>query len=598
MSDLAQTAGTRTIDHGLSDKRLRKRRMAELRFQAIGIAAICIGLAFLVILLFNIVSRGYTAFQQSEIILTVELDESAIVQPGMPLEMGNYAQLVIGAMAAAVDLDNQPIPLDKILETPRLSDEDLVEELNAQLAAGRIRIPGLSDFGQPIPLGLIADLNRLAAVEDILTADIRRRVDVAALIGLEGEFRGALAGASVDIDGLRDFRFVDPVLIAPYADRFIEARLTDAGERSTVLRAVASALNTAVTETVRDRLRQQTLLLGELETRSAERRVRALLHDFLEGMVSRGAVNQVRQRVLADPDIIGSTIELEVAGSSDLDVMMKGQISRDVPEARRQLNDLQLAWMDELVERDVIDMAFNTTLFTAGASRNPEQSGIGVALVGSFYMMLVVLVLALPLGVATAIYLEEFAPKNRVTDLIEVNINNLAAVPSIVFGLLGLAIFINFMHLPRSAPVVGGLVLTLMTLPTIIIAARAALKAVPPSIREAALGVGASRMQAVFHHVLPLAMPGILTGTIIGMAQALGETAPLLMIGMVGFFVDYPGGPMEPATALPVQVYMWAILPERGFVERTSAAIMVLLGFLVFMNAMAVILRKRFERRW
>lgn len=598
MSDLAQTAGTRTIGHGLSDKRLRRRRMAELRFRAIGMAAICIGLAFLVILLFNIISKGYTAFEQSEIVLTVELEEGAIVQPGMPLEMGNYGQLVVGAMAEAVDLDRQPIPLDKILETPRLSDDDLVDELNAQLAAGRIRLPGTSDFGQPIPLGLIADLNRLAAVEDLLTADIRRRVDVAALIGLEGEFRGALSDAVVDIEALRDFEFVDPDLIATYADRFIDARLTDTGERDTILRAVATALNTTVADTVRDRLREQSLLLGELETRSAERRVRGMLHGFLEGMVSRGAVNQVRQLVLADPDIIGSTIELQVAGSSDLDVMMKGQISRDVPEARRQLNDLQLAWMDELVERDVIDMAFNTTLFTAGASRNPEQAGIGVALVGSFYMMLVVLVLALPLGVATAIYLEEFAPKNRVTDLIEVNINNLAAVPSIVFGLLGLAIFINFMHLPRSAPVVGGLVLTLMTLPTIIIAARAALKAVPPSIREAALGVGASRMQAVFHHVLPLAMPGILTGTIIGMAQALGETAPLLMIGMVGFFVDYPGGPMEPATALPVQVFMWSTLPERGFVERTSAAIMVLLGFLVFMNAMAVILRKRFERRW
>ena len=598
MSDLAQAAGTRVIDHGRAEKRLRQRRWAEIRFQALGVAAICVGLAFLAILLINIVSKGYTAFQQSEIALTVELDEAAIVQPGMPLEMGNYGQVVVGAMAEAIRLDTQPIPLDKILETPRLSDDDLAEELNIQLNAGRIRVAGVTDFSQPVALGLIADLNRLVGVNDLLTADIRRRVDVPALIGLEGEFRGALSDVTVEIDALREFEFVEPEVIAPYADRFIDPSLTSAGERNTVLRAVTSALNASVAQTVRERFKAESVLLTDLETRSAQRRVRAMLGDFLEDMVSRGAVNDVRQMVIADPEIIGSTIDLQVAGSSDLDVMMKGQISRDVPEARRQLNDLQLAWMDQLVDEGVIGMAFNTTLFTAGASRNPEQAGIGVALVGSFFMMMVVLVLALPLGVATAIYLEEFAPKNRVTDLIEVNINNLAAVPSIVFGLLGLAIFINFMHLPRSAPVVGGLVLTLMTLPTIIIAARAALKAVPPSIREAALGIGASKMQAVFHHVLPLAMPGILTGTIIGMAQALGETAPLLMIGMVGFFVDYPGGPMDPATALPVQVFMWATLPERGFVERTSAAIMILLAFLVFMNAVAVILRKRFERRW
>jgi phosphate transport system permease protein len=236
--------------------------------------------------------------------------------------------------------------------------------------------------------------------------------------------------------------------------------------------------------------------------------------------------------------------------------------------------------------------------FTQGDSRNPEVAGIRGALMGSLFTLMVTLSLSFPIGVAAAIYLEEFAPKNRWTDVIEVNINNLAAVPSIVFGLLGLAVFINFFGLPRSVPLVGGLVLTLMTLPTIIIASRAALKSVPPSIREAALGMGASRLQMVTHHVLPLAMPGMLTGTIIGMAQALGETAPLLMIGMVAFIVDVPNGPLEPATVLPVQIFLWADLPERAFVERTSAAIMVLLGFLITMNALAVILRRRFERRW
>ncbi len=238
------------------------------------------------------------------------------------------------------------------------------------------------------------------------------------------------------------------------------------------------------------------------------------------------------------------------------------------------------------------------TFFTAGDSREPELAGIRGAVVGSFYTLVITLILSFPIGVAAAVYLEEFAPRNRWTDLIEVNINNLAAVPSIVFGLLGLAMFLNFFGLPRSAPLVGGLVLTLMTLPTIIIASRAALLSVPPSIREAALGVGASKMQVVAHHVLPLALPGMLTGTIIGMARALGESAPLLMIGMVAFIVDVPGGFTDPSTVLPVQIYLWVDSPERAFVERTSAAVMILLGFLIVMNATAVILRKKFERRW
>lgn len=254
--------------------------------------------------------------------------------------------------------------------------------------------------------------------------------------------------------------------------------------------------------------------------------------------------------------------------------------------------------MKTLTGEGMMSEAFNWGLFTNGASSRPETSGLGVALVGSFYMMLIVLVLALPIGVAASIYLEEFAKKNRLTDLIEVNINNLAAVPSIVFGLLGLAVFINFFNLPRSASIVGGLVLTLMTLPTIIIATRSALRAVPPSIRAAALGLGASKTQMVFHHVLPLAAPGILTGTIIGLAQALGETAPLLLIGMVAFVANMPTTPMDPATALPVQIFMWANEAERAFVERTSGAIIVLLLFLAVMNIAAIILRRRFERRW
>ena len=275
-----------------------------------------------------------------------------------------------------------------------------------------------------------------------------------------------------------------------------------------------------------------------------------------------------------------------------------GIIELTTPEGDRRLKDRQIAWVLDLQQQGQIKKRFNTLFFTNGASREPELAGIAGALMGSFYTLVLTLLFSFPIAVGAAVYLEEFAPKNRFTDLIEVNINNLAAVPSIVFGLLGLAVFINFFGVPRSTPLVAAMVLTLMTLPTIIIASRAALKSVPPSIREAALGVGASPLQAQVHHVLPLALPGMLTGTIIGMAQALGETAPLLMIGMIAFIVDIPGGFTDPSTVLPVQIFLWADSPERGFVERTSAAIMVLLGFLILMNLTAVLLRRRFERRW
>ena len=318
----------------------------------------------------------------------------------------------------------------------------------------------------------------------------------------------------------------------------------------------------------------------------------------LTGMISTGAAYQIREMVLSNPELVGSTLDVWVPADDDIDMLMKGHIDRNLPEDERRLNDDQLSWVDRLIELGRIEKRFNKTFFTAGDSREPELAGIRGAVVGSFFALVVTLALSFPLGVAAALYLEEFAPRNRWTDLIEVNISNLAAVPSIVFGLLGLAVFINFFGLPRSAPLVGGLILTLMTLPTIIIASRAALRSVPPSIREAALGMGASKMQVIFHHVLPLALPGMLTGTILGMAQALGESAPLLMIGMVAFVVDVPGGPLEPATAMPVQIFLWADSPERAFVERTSAAIMVLLAFLVAMNSFAIWLRGKFERRW
>ncbi len=318
----------------------------------------------------------------------------------------------------------------------------------------------------------------------------------------------------------------------------------------------------------------------------------------LLALPSRDARFELRDAVADDPSLIGTRTTVWLTAASNIDMLRKGAIRRDVPETERILSDRQVGWVDDLEASGAAKTVFNTAFFVNADSRLPEVAGIGGALIGSFYTLLITLVLAFPIGVTAAVYLEEFAPKNRFTDFIEVNINNLAAVPSIVFGLLGLYVFLEKLAMPRSAALVGGLTLMLMTLPTIVIAARSALASVRPSIREAAYGMGASPIQVVVHHVLPLAIPGILTGTIIGMARALGETAPLLMIGMVGFIGSLPGGPLDPATVLPVQIFVWADSPERGFVEKTSAAILVLLVFLILMNAIAILLRRKYQIRW
>ncbi|MCK0138757.1 phosphate ABC transporter permease PstA [Aliiroseovarius sp. F47248L] len=325
----------------------------------------------------------------------------------------------------------------------------------------------------------------------------------------------------------------------------------------------------------------------------------------LRKMISSGAAADIRDHVIAHPEQIGETVEFKLLASSRVDGYLKGRVTRESLARDKNLTPAHLDIVDALQTAGLVNRSFNLDFITgADASESrPEQAGIGVSMLGSLYMMLVVLACALPIGVAASIYLEEFALQNRFTDLIEVNIANLAAVPSIVFGILGLAVFIQFAHLPQSAPLVGGLVLTLMTLPTIIISTRASLKSVPPSIREAALGVGASKMQTVFHHVLPLAMPGILTGTIIGLAQALGETAPLLLIGMVGYIAsNYPDGLIEgfmaPNSAMPAQIYEWAKRADPAYYERAWGGIIILLLFLMSMNIIAIILRRRFERRW
>jgi phosphate transport system permease protein len=364
--------------------------------------------------------------------------------------------------------------------------------------------------------------------------------------------------------------FYDPAIIDPEGTR--SAEVLQAADYQAVIRAALKAK------------------FPQVEGRAATRE--------LTRLVSGSAAFDLQRRVMDNPALIGTTEPQWLLGSDAVDLLLKGHVDRDSPEDQRPLSDQQLAFTDKLRAENALALRFNTTFLTGGDSREPERAGIWGAVVGSFFTLIITLLLSFPIGVAAAIYLEEFAHRNRWTDLIEVNINNLAAVPSIVFGLLGLAVFIGFFGLPRSAPLVGAMVLTLLTLPTIIIASRAALKAVPPSIREAALGMGASKIQMVTHHVLPLAMPGMLTGTIIGMARALGESAPLLMIGMVAFIVDIPKGITDASTVLPVQVFLWSDSPERGFVEKTSGAIIVLLAFLVVMNTTAVILRKRFERRW
>ena len=325
----------------------------------------------------------------------------------------------------------------------------------------------------------------------------------------------------------------------------------------------------------------------------------------MASILSKGAEAQMRDAVLADPTLIGQTVTFDFLASGRVDGYLKDRVTRESIVNDKKISAEQLDLVDQMRDAGVLGKKFNIAFITGSDSSDarPEAAGMGVSMVGSLTMMLVVLALALPIGVAASIYLEEFAPKNWITDIIEVNISNLAAVPSIVFGILGLAVFINYMHLPNSAPLVGGLVLTLMTLPTIIISTRASLKSVPPSIRDAALGVGASKMQSVFHHVLPLAAPGILTGTIIGLAQALGETAPLLLIGMVGFIASngpetITEGLMNPNSAMPAQIYEWAKRADPAFYERAWGGIIILLVFLITMNFIAVMLRRRFERRW
>ena len=431
-------------------------------------------------------------------------------------------------------------------------------------------------------------MNKRARMMD--GADVRRKVEAGLKRRRRRELAFRYAGLLATFVGIGFLAMIFGILVANGSSAFTQTHLQlelNLDEGLLAPDGEFDELDADFDGVVRSALRDRFPVVTDRDDRRALYRIASIDASFV-----------VRDMVLADPALIGTTMTVWVPASANIDMLHKGNIDRDLDEKLRPVSNLQLALTDELLESGQLVRRFNTALFVNGDSREPEIAGIRGALMGSFYMLVVTLAIAFPIGVAAAVYLEEFAKRNRWADLVEVNINNLAAVPSIVFGLLGLAVFINWLALPRSAPLVGGLVLSLITLPVIIISTRAAIKAVPPSIREAALSVGASRMQVVVHHILPMASPGILTGTILGMSRALGETAPLLMIGMVAFIVDVPGGFLDPATALPVQIYLWADSPERAFAERTSAAILVLLGFLFLMNLAAVSIRKRLENRY
>ncbi len=584
----------------LSAKRLGKRYAAEKRFQLYGILAILAAVLMLGVLLVSIVAKGYSAFAQTEIALEIHFDPAELDPDGTgdPEVIGraNFQGLINEALyrefpGATGDRQARRALRGLVSSGANFELRRMVMENPAVIGTTRTLWFRSSDDVDVFLKGEVTDIE---AVETRGRLSLSETGDEIELSSDADDFAGVLAAVkrslAAEADEIESDAAREASAVAFYESEL--ERLRAANASSEEIASAEASLASHAESVERLAARVETLRARAAATGGSEE-----LDDELPSFVVSANGGVVKLTSVAGSRATGrALIGLESAAPAAPGAW---QLRRYVvPEASRRLSDEEVAWIDALEQQGKAELTFASGFFTSGDSREPELAGIWGAAVGSFYTLIVTLILSFPVGVLAAVYLEEFAPKNRITDLIEVNINNLAAVPSIVFGLLGLAVFLNFFGLPRSAPLVGGMVLALMTLPTIIIAARAALKAVPPSIREAALGIGASRIQTVTHHVLPLAMPGVLTGTIIGMAQALGETAPLLMIGMVAFIVDIPGGFTDPATVLPVQIYLWADAPERAFVAKTSAAIMVLLGFLVLMNALAVYLRKRFERRW
>ncbi len=586
----------------LSATRVKKRYAAEARFRAIGLGAILVAVAVLATLLTTIISQGLPAFIQYDLDLEVYLDPAEIDRDN--LAAANYQALVRRTL-----YERFPDVTDR--RTKRKLAGLISNGADLKLKEFVEANPALIGTTQTISIPASDDVDTFlkGQMTDIVTFQPDAELQPT---GTAGDVQ-LLAPSNVFASFLEDTK----TLLEVEADRLLETsereRLGVASFEESVRTAEADLAQAVGPQ--RDALEDR---IATLQTQ-VDQRIRTAEKIEAEANALRataqsagGTVALTDQMPSIFVEINGGLVKALAVSNETITGRVVNELSSEVaapsgswqlikyttPESNRRIKDDEAGWLRILENDGVVSSGFANTFFTEGDSREPELAGIWGAVVGSFLTLTITLLLSFPVGVLAAIYLEEFAPQNRLTDLIEVNINNLAAVPSIVFGLLGLAMFLNFFGFPRSAPLVGGMVLALMTLPTIIIATRAALKAVPPSIREAALGVGASKVQVIIHHVLPLAMPGILTGTIIGMAQALGETAPLLMIGMVAFIVDIPGGFTDPATVLPVQIFIWADSPERAFVAKTSAAIMVLLTFLVMMNALAVLLRRRFERRW
>lgn len=609
MTDIASVpsggSGLHTSD--AARRRLKARYASEFRFKMYGIAAVLTAGLFLVLLLSTIVGQALPAFVSHQVTIPVDLSQEA-------LDPNNEGESVLRRANYDAVIRDGIRSLYPFAESR--DDRRTVSGLVSSGSAVRVRDAVLSD-----PDGTIGQTSFAVPLDD--TADLYFKDQVseehrvvptgtATPTGTEGtiqvlstanDFRELLADVkdflAEEAEGVeRELAGKERSLERAILDlESYQTRLPDVAEsRRNFFEEQINILDRGIVSLGRD-IENLTAELADLQARSQTAGAEEALSTELPSILV-----EINGGVVKASRISATGIEGEVIIPLQNTAAAVGEewSIREIvlPERNRKLNDRSIVYLDLLAEQDRVERTFNTVFFSSGASREAELAGIWGAVVGSFFTMVVTLSLAFPLGVAAAIYLEEFAPKNRFTQIIEVNINNLAAVPSIVFGLLGLAVFLNVFGMPRSAPIVGGMVLALMTLPTIIIASRAALRAVPPSIREGALGVGASKLQTVLHHVLPLAMPGILTGTIIGMAQALGETAPLLMIGMVAFIVDVPSTPLDPSTVLPVQIFMWADFPEVLFRQKTSAAILVLLAFLITMNALAVILRKRFERRW
>lgn len=592
-------------------ERLKGRYRSEFIFKSLGLGAVLLAGAFLVFFLFTIVRQAIPGFMQNYLTIPIALDQARVnpnnlAGPDLAKALAdvNFDAIVRDGVRsyfpAATDRAERRA-LDNIVSSgaPTITRRDVVANPSWIGSSRSYQVP-LDDMADLYIKGQITDVTRTSGVGELTLSGVRGSVQISAsasnfqplLVDVKAQLDRVAARFQRELEGkqrvavalTRDIAVLNASLAtASGADRArVEGRIAEEGRQLAATNA---------------EIGQLTERLAAVRTRMAATDTREQLDNTVASYLLRVNGGVIKLTSIQAANATGTVFIAPTAATSA--AAGQWEILRIVlPESNRRIGDREIAFLELLRERGVIEQRASREFFWGGASREPEMAGVWVAIVGSFITLVITLSLSFPVGVAAAIYLEEFAPKNRITEIIEVNINNLAAVPSIIFGLLGLSVFLNWFDMPRSAPIVGGLVLALMTLPIIIIASRAAIRAVPPSVREAALGLGASHQQAVFHHVLPLAMPGILTGTILGMAHALGETAPLLMIGMVAFVVDLPKGISDAATLLPVQIFMWADFPEQAFQNKTAAAIIILLAFLICMNAIAVFLRKKFERRW